>query len=55
MTEDESVSFWFEENIAADLFPGGMRPQIRTADIGGDVIDLAAMKEQFEASRKGGA
>jgi hypothetical protein len=49
------VPFSFETPSGdRELFDGGLRPQIRTVDIEGQVIDLASMKEQFERSRSNG-
>lgn len=48
------MPFDFRVPEEGDPFAGGFRPQVREVDIGGQVIDLASMKEQFERSRTGG-
>lgn len=52
LSDDETVPFAIEDNASAGAFPQGMQPNIRRADAGTDVIDLAAMREELEAGRR---
>ena len=49
-----AFTFQFAAPDAAELFPGGFRPNIRTAEVSAKVIDLDVMKSDFEKSRTGG-
>lgn len=54
MSDDENVPFAMEDPADSGAFPAGMQPAIRHADAGTDVIDLTAMREELEASRRKG-